>query len=155
MALRATPTIAICLTAGIAAGIALARPADEAPSSTLDASAATANTIAATPANDSPYLNGDETQPTDDTTQETANSAAAIPIEGFTFFPPDVVAAGATVAVTNRDGAAHTLTARDGAFDTGTLGQDEAGIFTAPIAPGTYEFFCQIHPSMTATLLVG
>ena len=56
--------------------------------------------------------------------------------------------------MSNADAAAHTLTAKGGAFDTGTVDQGVVTSFTAPAAPGTYEFFCEIHPSMTGSLVV-
>jgi plastocyanin len=62
--------------------------------------------------------------------------------------------AGATVAVVNDDAVPHTLTARTRAFGTGVLDGGAAGSFTSPEAPGTYEIVCEIHPSMTGTLVV-
>jgi plastocyanin len=62
--------------------------------------------------------------------------------------------AGATVAVQNADAVPHTLTARTGAFGTGVLDGGAAGSFTAPGAPGTYEIVCELHPSMTGTLVI-
>ena len=56
--------------------------------------------------------------------------------------------------MSNADAAAHTLTAKDGAFDTGSVDQGAITSFTAPAVPGTYEFFCEIHPSMTGSLVV-
>lgn len=161
MALRATPTIAICLTAGIAAGVALARPAGQSPpSAQAPAPAPVAAPVSApaeraSGAEDSPYLvddgvpapvGGDDSAP--------APAPVGISIEGFAFSPPDAVAGGSPIAVTNLDGAEHTLTAVDGAFDTGSIGQGQSVSFAAPTAPGTYEFFCAIHPSMTGQLVV-
>ena len=161
MALRATPTIAICLTAGIAAGIALARPGDEAPAVSAPLAEATAQAPVETsaPPNDSPYLaDGEEpidaAPAVDDENPAQPAEPVAISIEGFTFSPTDPVAAGSPITVTNLDGTDHTLTARNGEFGTGTLGQDELASFDAPSAPGTYEFFCEIHPSMTGELVV-
>ncbi len=49
----------------------------------------------------------------------------------------------------------HTLTADDGAFDSGEV---EAGAqsdpLTPPDEPGDYAFHCEIHDSMTGTLTV-
>ena len=159
MALRATPTIAICLTAGIAAGIALARPGDQAPAAT----ASVAEPAAEAPAqsqegdSDSPYLvDGDDpavAAPRNDVVAETA-APVAISIEGFDFSPVGSVTAGSPIAVTNLDGANHTLTATNGEFDTGTLGENDQAIVAAPAAAGSYEFFCAIHPSMTGELVV-
>lgn len=59
---------------------------------------------------------------------------------------------GTTVTWTNDDTAAHTVTADDGSFDeriaageTVTVTFDEAG---------TFAYHCDIHTSMTATVIV-
>lgn len=157
MALRATPTIAICLAAGVAAGTALARPGDEPESTTsppVAEPAGAAPSADATGDPDSPYLVDGAAPPeaADDAVSTTAPTP--ITIEGFAFSSTAPIAAGSPIAVTNLDGAEHTLTARDGAFDTGTLAQNDVGLIAAPTAPGTYEFFCVIHPSMTGQLVV-
>jgi plastocyanin len=77
-----------------------------------------------------------------------------IQIEDFSFGQSRTVVAGAVVQVGNADAAAHTLTAEGGAFDTGSVAKGTTVSFTAPAAPGTYEFFCEIHPSMTGSLVV-
>ena len=60
---------------------------------------------------------------------------------------------GAVVAVVNRDDAAHTVTADNGAFNT-KANRGSSASFRAPTAPGTYSFFCAIHPEMNGTLVV-
>ena len=79
---------------------------------------------------------------------------AAIEIANFNFTSGVTVAAGQSIGVTNIDAAPHTLTSVDGLFDTGNLGQNETGAITAPLEPGTYAFFCEIHPSMVGELTV-
>ncbi|MDW3219156.1 MAG: cupredoxin domain-containing protein [Acidimicrobiales bacterium] len=91
--------------------------------------------------------------PAADAVSDTAGDA--VDIAGFAFSPLPARSGGTTIEVTNSDGAAHTLTARDGSFDTGLLSGGDRATFTAPLAPGTYEFFCELHPSMTGTLTVG
>ena len=84
----------------------------------------------------------------------TGNGAGgtAITIKNFRYSPdPIVVKAGDTIAVTNDDGTAHTLTADDGRFDTGNLaGGAEKTITVA--APGTYAYHCDIHNYMTGKI---
>ncbi|KRE78646.1 hypothetical protein ASG71_12400 [Arthrobacter sp. Soil763] len=81
-------------------------------------------------------------------------AAAAITIRDFSFGPPLEVRPGATVTVTNADGAEHTVTADDGAaFNVDVQGGATAS-FTAPATPGTYTFHCTFHPSMHGTLTV-
>lgn len=83
-----------------------------------------------------------------------AAPAATIAIEGFAFTPGVTVAAGSPISVSNADGAPHTLTSNDGSFDTGTINGGGSATLTAPTEPGTYAFFCAIHPSMTGTFTV-
>ena len=126
MSLRVTPTLAICLAGGLAAGIALARPATTSPSPI----------VAATPGVEQPVA-----------------EISTLTISDFTFAPV-TAAPGATVNVTNADSAAHTATSADGFFDTGTIAGGATGTFTAPSAPGIYVLFCAIHPSMQGQLVV-
>jgi plastocyanin len=55
----------------------------------------------------------------------------------------------------NEGEAPHTATADGGEFDLGTVEAGETSEpGTAPDAPGSYPFHCEIHPNMTATLTV-
>lgn len=76
-----------------------------------------------------------------------------ITIENFDFGVPVTAAPGQTITVRNSDGAPHTWTAADGSFASGTLEQGDEFSITLD-EPGTYSFFCEIHPSMTGTLTV-
>lgn len=69
-------------------------------------------------------------------------------------FPPLTASPGQVIRVVDGDGEPHTLTARDGSFDTGSFDASRPGRFTAPRTPGSYPFSCRIHPSMTGTLVV-
>lgn len=64
------------------------------------------------------------------------------------------VAPGSSVKVENAGSATHTVTADDGAFDSGRVAGGAAGSFTAPTDPGKYPFHCELHASMTGTLTV-
>lgn len=80
-------------------------------------------------------------------------ATAGVTIEDFSFSPDPVeVEAGTTVTITNVDGVGHTLSADDGSFDSGIVEGSGDGSIVAP-NPGTYAFTCQIHPSMTGTLV--
>jgi plastocyanin len=75
-------------------------------------------------------------------------------IQNVTFSPnPITVARGTTVTWTNLDGVPHTITADDGSWGSGTLGQGAtySHVFTSP---GTYTYHCAIHPFMTGTVMV-
>lgn len=86
--------------------------------------------------------------------KKAAGDEAYIDIKGFKFTAPASVKAGAKVEVRNEDSTAHTVTADDGSFDAGEIAASGEGSFTAPSAPGTYAFHCNIHPSMKAELVV-
>jgi plastocyanin len=78
----------------------------------------------------------------------------AVAISGFAFSPKTVtVTVGDTVTWTNSDSTAHTATADDGSFDTGTLGNGATGSATFSTA-GTFAYHCKIHAAMTGTITV-
>src|SRR5215217_801902 len=77
-----------------------------------------------------------------------------VSIKDFAFNPPNAtVAPGTTVTWVNNDQTAHTVTANDGAFDSGTLQPGQSYSFAFDKA-GTYAYHCNIHPDMTATVSV-
>jgi plastocyanin len=63
------------------------------------------------------------------------------------------VVAGTTVAFINRDDDAHTVTATDGSFDSRGLDTDGAWRHTFE-RPGTYRYFCELHPFMRGRIVV-
>ena len=88
-----------------------------------------------------------------------APASSAIPpttvkIDNFTFGPAAVtVPVGATVTWVNGDDIPHTVVATDKSFKSKVLDTDETFSFTFTKA-GTYEYFCSIHPHMTAKVVV-
>lgn len=77
-----------------------------------------------------------------------------VTIQGFTFGPASVtVQVGDTVTWSNEDTTAHTATAGDGSFDTGSVAAGATGSATFATA-GTYAYACAIHPAMTGTVVV-
>lgn len=60
---------------------------------------------------------------------------------------------GSTVAWTNLDTVAHTVTAVDGSFDSGNMIPNETWTFRFDV-PGEYEYFCAPHPWMRAKVIV-
>jgi plastocyanin len=78
----------------------------------------------------------------------------AVAISGFAFSPREItVTVGDTITWTNSDAQAHTATADDGSFDTGTIGNNATGTATFSAA-GTFPYHCKIHSSMTGTITV-
>ena len=79
-----------------------------------------------------------------------------VTIDNFAFDPPMLtVAPGTKVTWINRDDVPHTATssATPRAFNSKALDTDDkfSFVFTAP---GTYDYFCAVHPHMTATIVV-
>ncbi|MEU1804250.1 cupredoxin family copper-binding protein [Streptomyces sp. NPDC019937] len=62
---------------------------------------------------------------------------------------------GDTVQWTNSDEAPHTVTTTKGPkkFDSGTLNKGDSWSYTFT-TPGTYEYYCAVHPDMTASITV-
>jgi plastocyanin len=81
-------------------------------------------------------------------------SAPAVRIVNDSFAPASLtVAAGQSVTFTNADDDAHTVTATDGSFDS--KGLDSGGSWRHAFAtPGTYRYFCQLHPFMKGIIVV-
>lgn len=154
MPIRATITLGICLGAGLAAGIGLARPGLLVESAAAPAPAAGATTgTSAAPGYGRPATSAPASG-TPAPAGAAPAAAAPVTIQDFAFAGGGTVAPGAAVPVVNADSVAHTLTAEDRSFDTGTLDSGGRATITAPTAPGTYRFFCAIHPSMQGTLTV-
>lgn len=81
-------------------------------------------------------------------------SAPVVRIDGMAFVPDVVkVKAGTEVVWKNDDGSAHTVTADDGSFASGPLGQ--GATFRQLFAkPGTYSYACEMHPFMAGKVVV-
>lgn len=78
-----------------------------------------------------------------------------VEIRAMRFEPPTVrVAPGDTVEWRNHDLVDHTVTARDGAFDSGSLSADSTWSLVVP-AGGTFDYACRFHPTMVGRLQVG
>jgi plastocyanin len=79
---------------------------------------------------------------------------AMVSIDNFTFEPPRMtVKAGTVVTWYNKDDIPHTVVASGEAFRSKTLDTDDKFTFTFT-APGTYEYFCSLHPHMTGVIVV-
>ena len=77
-----------------------------------------------------------------------------VKIDNFSFGPSALtVTAGTTVTWTNRDDIPHTVMNPDKVFKSKVLDTDEKFSFTFS-TPGTFTYFCSIHPKMTGTVVV-
>jgi len=80
---------------------------------------------------------------------------ATVKIDNFTFAPARLaVKAGTTVTSRNEDDIPHTVTSATRLFKSKALDTDDSFSFTFT-EPGTYEYFCSLHPRMTGTIVVG
>ena len=79
---------------------------------------------------------------------------AEVKIDNFSFGPQTLtVPAGTTVVWTNRDDIPHTVVSTDGVFKSKVRDTDENFSYTFA-KPGTYPYFCSIHPKMTGKIVV-
>jgi plastocyanin len=81
-----------------------------------------------------------------------AAGGGTVRMAGLSFAPGTLtVARGTTVVFDNDDTAPHTVTARSGGVDSGVL--DPGKQFSLTVTDG-FDYFCSIHPSMTAKIAV-
>jgi 3',5'-cyclic-AMP phosphodiesterase len=85
---------------------------------------------------------------------EKTADATEVKIDNFSFMPKSLTAkVGATVTWTNRDDIPHTATSTEKKFASPVLDTDQAFSFKFQ-EPGSYPYFCKIHPTMTGTIVV-
>ena len=86
--------------------------------------------------------------------QMTNEMSVGVKIDNFSFSPPNLeIKAGTTVTWTNADDIPHTVVSNDKAFKSKVLDTDQRFSFTFD-KPGTYPYFCSLHPKMTAKVVV-
>lgn len=77
-----------------------------------------------------------------------------ITIDNFSFTPQDVtVPVGTTVTWVNQDDVPHTVVSNDKKFKSKALDTDDKFSYKFDQA-GTYEYYCSVHPKMTAKVTV-
>ena len=88
-------------------------------------------------------------------TQDAKTAPVEVKIDNFSFSPATItVPAGTTVRWTNRDDIPHTVVSDDKTtFKSKPLDTDEQFTYTFT-KPGTYSYFCSIHPKMTGKVVV-
>jgi plastocyanin len=88
-------------------------------------------------------------------------SAAGVPpsrnvvaIDNFSFTPAELtILAGTQITWINEDDVPHTVVSVDHKFKSRALDTDEKFSFTFH-APGTFEYFCSVHPKMIGKIIV-
>ena len=91
-----------------------------------------------------------------DTAPDTAAAPGAtiVVAREFMFAPGSLtIDAGSTVTWTNKDEEPHTVVSDSGLFRSGAIDTDQSFSFRFE-KPGTYKFFCSIHPRMVGTIVV-
>jgi plastocyanin len=80
---------------------------------------------------------------------------STVSIDNFTFGPQMLtVKAGTTVTWTNKDDIPHGVASSNNAFKkSAALDTDDSFSFTFT-TPGTYQYFCYIHPHMVGSVVV-
>lgn len=80
--------------------------------------------------------------------------SSSVSIVDFDYTPATITGpTGTRVSWINRGAALHTVTARDGSFDSGLVAS--GGSFSRVFGtPGTYVYICSIHPNMQGTVRI-
>ena len=79
---------------------------------------------------------------------------AAVKIDNFVFGPQTLtVQVGTTVTWTNSDDIPHTAVSTNGVFKSKVIDTNEKFSYTFT-KPGTYSYFCSVHPKMTGKVVV-
>jgi plastocyanin len=85
---------------------------------------------------------------------QAAASGPQVMIDNFNFTPATItVPTGSTVTWSNRDDTPHTVTASDKSFGSTAILPNTQFSHSFD-TPGTYSYFCSIHPFMTAKVIV-
>jgi len=89
------------------------------------------------------------------TEREEKSIKAEIKIDNFAFTPTELtVKAGTTVEWVNRDDIPHVVVSDDKkTFKSKALDTDDKFSYTFT-TPGTYSYFCSVHPKMTGRVVV-
>ena len=75
-------------------------------------------------------------------------------IQNFAYQPANMqVRVGTTMTWTNQDNVPHSVTFKNGMKDSGLLTQGQSFSYTFN-TPGTYQYYCTVHPYMVATVTV-
>jgi plastocyanin len=81
-------------------------------------------------------------------------AGAEVKIDNFSFTPATLtVPVGTQITWTNRDDIPHTVVTDDNTVKSKALDTDEKFTYTFT-KPGTYSYFCSIHPKMKGTIVV-
>jgi len=132
--LRAMPLISLWLTALLVAGLGIS-----------------CYSSASAPPAASP---GPAKEATSSGTPSATPSTTEVTIEGFAFKPAAItIPVGSTIVWRNRDSIAHTVTAQDKVFDSGSLSSGNTFSYKFE-QKGTFGYYCNTHSSMKGKVIV-
>src|SRR6266404_5367929 len=84
----------------------------------------------------------------------TPSTPNQVKVENFSFQPGTLtVKVGTTVTWVNQDDDAHTVNENNKTLKSGTLDTDAKFSYKFT-SPGTYSYFCSLHPRMTGQIIV-
>jgi len=84
----------------------------------------------------------------------TSSTPNQVAVENFSFQPGTLtVKAGTTVTWVNHDDEPHTVNENNKIFKSGTLDTDAKFSYKFT-SPGTYSYFCSLHPRVTGQIIV-
>jgi plastocyanin len=84
----------------------------------------------------------------------TSAEVKEVKIDNFTFTPDTLtIPAGTTVTWTNHDDIPHTVVSDDKSMKSKALDTDDKFSFSFS-KPGTYPYFCSLHPKMKGVIVV-
>ena len=151
LALTLVGTLAACAPAGDEGG-ASTEPMSTAPMASMAPMSAAPSTDASASASAS-------TDPMASHDMGGMGETVTVDISNFAFVQDEIeISVGDTVEWVNGDATRHTITSgaddtADGTFDSGDVEAGETFRFTFTAA-GEFAYFCDIHPTMTGTVLV-
>ncbi len=83
-----------------------------------------------------------------------AQQPATVTIDNFMFTPMTIeVERGTTITWVNKDDIPHVVASTTGKFKSRAIDTDGQYTFTFS-EPGTYEYYCSVHPKMTGKIVV-
>jgi len=83
-----------------------------------------------------------------------AEAASSVHIDNFTFTPQEItITRGTTLTWINEDDIPHAIAASNKAFRSKAMDTEQNFSFTFS-EPGTYEYFCSLHPHMQGKVIV-
>ena len=154
----AAPTVATPATPTSASPVAV--PADTVTPPGAKAAPAHDTTAAAPSRTTTPAISGATPTPSTTRAEPRRPVRKSVPrtvnarINGLAYIPSRIeIPVGTTVQWKNNDPLIHTVTATDGGFSSPQFGLDGTYRHTFT-RPGTYSYFCTLHPNMKATVVV-